>query len=81
MSLANYLSGKSTKEQWIKESMQYGRFIQQRGVEMGQHSQHEDLPLEAHIHDRNVASTPRAKETFPDWTWTSDDDKWLREVL
>lgn len=60
--------------------MQYARFIQQRGVNMGERSQHEDLLLEEHIHDRNVASTPRAKEVYPDWTWTEDDEAILKEV-
>jgi hypothetical protein len=34
---------------------------------MGERSQHQDLPLAEHIHDRNVASTPREKEVYPDW--------------
>lgn len=80
MSLASYLSGETTKAQWIKETMQFARFIGQRGIDMGIHSQHEDLPLEAHIRDRNIASTPRAKEIYPDWTWTEQDELILREV-
>ena len=47
--------------------MAYARTVQRRGVEMGEHSQHEDFGLEEHVHDRNVASIPREKEVWPEW--------------
>ncbi|KAI1855612.1 hypothetical protein JX266_000477 [Neoarthrinium moseri] len=67
MIFADYIEGKVSKEKWKKETMGFARYIQKRGVDMGNRSQHEDLPLEEHIHDRNVASTPREKEVYPDW--------------
>jgi len=36
-------------------------------VDMGTRSQHEDLPLEEHIRDRNLASKPREEEVWPEW--------------
>ncbi|KAF3017880.1 hypothetical protein E8E14_012891 [Neopestalotiopsis sp. 37M] len=67
MIFADCIEGKVSKEQWKKETMGFARFIQKRGVDMGIHSQHQDLPLEDHIRDRNIASTPREKEVYPDW--------------
>lgn len=34
---------------------------------MGTRSQFKELPLEEHIHDRNVASTSRENEVYSDW--------------
>jgi hypothetical protein len=34
---------------------------------MGRRSQFEDLPLEEHIKDRNLASRPRDQEVWPEW--------------
>jgi 2-polyprenyl-6-methoxyphenol hydroxylase-like FAD-dependent oxidoreductase len=67
MIFADYIEGKVSKEDWKKETMGFARYIQKRGVDMGNRSQHQNLPLEEHIHDRNVASTPREKEVYPDW--------------
>ncbi|KAK8064070.1 FAD/NAD(P)-binding domain-containing protein [Apiospora saccharicola] len=67
MVLADYIEGKVTSEQWKKETLGFARYIQKRGVDMGNRSQFENLPLEDHIHDRNVASVPREKEVYPDW--------------
>ncbi|KAH9905850.1 FAD/NAD(P)-binding domain-containing protein [Xylariomycetidae sp. FL2044] len=67
MIYADYVAGKVSREEWKKQTLGFARFIQQRGVDMGQHSQYEDLPLEVHIHDRNVASTPRQDEVYPEW--------------
>ncbi|KAK6070147.1 salicylate hydroxylase (FAD binding domain-containing protein) [Seiridium cupressi] len=67
MIFADYIQGKVSKEKWKKETMGFARFIQKRGVDMGNHSQRQDLPLKEHIHDRNVASTPREKEEYPEW--------------
>ncbi|KAK8113355.1 FAD/NAD(P)-binding domain-containing protein [Apiospora sp. TS-2023a] len=67
MVLADYVEGKVSWEQWKKETLGFARYIQKRGVDMGNRSQFEDLPLEEHIHDRNVASVPREKEVYPEW--------------
>lgn len=67
MLLADYVAGAIPRAEWKRETMGFARYIQRRGVEMGNRSQFEDLPLEAHIHDRNVASTPREQEVYPDW--------------
>lgn len=68
MVLADYLGGKISHDDWKKQTLGFARLIQKRGVDMGNRSQFGDLPLEEHILDRNVASTPRDKEVFPDWT-------------
>lgn len=67
MILADYVQGKVSRDQWKRETMGFARYIQKRGVDMGNRSQHQSLPLEEHIHDRNVASTPRAEEVYPEW--------------
>ncbi|KAK8058129.1 FAD/NAD(P)-binding domain-containing protein [Apiospora phragmitis] len=67
MILGDYIEGKVSREQWKRETLGFARFIQKRGVDMGNRSQFGDLPLEEHIHDRNVASVPREKEVYPDW--------------
>ncbi|KAI3317325.1 FAD/NAD(P)-binding domain-containing protein [Xylariaceae sp. AK1471] len=67
MVFADYIAGKVSREEWKRQTLGFARFIQKRGVDMGEHSQHMDLPLEDHIHDRNVASTPRQEEVYPEW--------------
>ena len=67
MIYADYVSGTVTREEWKKQTMGFARYIQKRGVEMGERSQHCDLPLEELIRDRDVASTPREQEVYPDW--------------
>lgn len=67
MILADYVAGKISREDWKRQTMGFARYIQKRGVDMGNRSQFKELPLEEHIHDRNVASTPREKEVYPDW--------------
>ncbi|KAI1194109.1 hypothetical protein F5X97DRAFT_15011 [Nemania serpens] len=67
MIFADYVDGKVSREEWKRQTLGFARYIQQRGVNMGKHSQHMDLPLRDHIHDRNVASTPRQEEVYPDW--------------
>ncbi|KAF1968446.1 FAD/NAD(P)-binding domain-containing protein [Bimuria novae-zelandiae CBS 107.79] len=63
MILADRLRGDVTKKEWKKQTMAYARTIQKRGVDMGNRSQHQDLPLKEHIHDRNLASKPREQES------------------
>jgi 2-polyprenyl-6-methoxyphenol hydroxylase-like FAD-dependent oxidoreductase len=67
MILADMIEGKVSRKEWKKESLGYARTIQKRGVDMGERSQHQDLPLEEHIHDRNLASKPREEEVWPEW--------------
>ncbi len=69
MVLADMVSGKITHEDYVKETMQFARLIQDVGVKMGTRSQFgKDVPLEDHIADRNRASRPRTEETYPEWT-------------
>lgn len=67
MILADMIEGKIGRKEWKKETLGYARTIQKRGVDMGRRSQHEDLPLEEHIKDRNLASKPRSDEVWPEW--------------
>ncbi|KAK2603284.1 hypothetical protein N8I77_009752 [Diaporthe amygdali] len=67
MVLADYFRGKISHDDWKKQTLGFARLVQKRGVDMGNRSQFKELPLEEYIHDRNVASTPRDKEVFPDW--------------
>lgn len=67
MLLADRFTGKISREEWKRQTMGFARYIQKRGVDMGNRSQFQELPLEEHIHDRNMASTPREKEVYPDW--------------
>jgi 2-polyprenyl-6-methoxyphenol hydroxylase-like FAD-dependent oxidoreductase len=67
MTLADMIQGKISRKQWKKETLGYARTIQKRGVDMGERSQHQDLPVEEHIKDRNLASKPRQEEVWPQW--------------
>ncbi|KAI1363204.1 FAD/NAD(P)-binding domain-containing protein [Xylaria arbuscula] len=67
MVFADYLGGRVSREEWKRQTLGFARYIHKRGVDMGEHSQHMDLPLEDHIHDRNVASRPRQEEVYPEW--------------
>jgi len=67
MILADMIRGDVSREEWKKQTMAYARTIQKRGVDMGERSQHQKLPLEEHIHDRNLASKPREEEVWPQW--------------
>ncbi|KAI1333813.1 FAD/NAD(P)-binding domain-containing protein [Xylariaceae sp. FL0016] len=72
MIYADYISGRVSREQWKKQTLGFARFIQKRGVAMGERSQHQILPLEAYIHDRDVASKPRQQEVYPEWATATD---------
>jgi 2-polyprenyl-6-methoxyphenol hydroxylase-like FAD-dependent oxidoreductase len=61
MILADMIEGKIEKDEWKKQTMEYSWVVQKRGVDMGNRSQFEDLPVEEMIKDRNVASQPRAE--------------------
>lgn len=62
MLYADYVLGKLTREEWKKETMGYARYIQKRGVDMGNRSQHQRLELSEYIRDRDDASRPREDE-------------------
>jgi hypothetical protein len=69
MQIADWVSGRESRAQMIRNIMPFARLIQNRGVEMGNRSQFgKDVPLEKHIEDRNRASTPHEDEVFPQWT-------------
>lgn len=57
------------QERFVRESLQFARLVQRRGVEMGNRSQFEVLPLKELIRDRQVATTKRPDEVYPDWIW------------
>jgi 2-polyprenyl-6-methoxyphenol hydroxylase-like FAD-dependent oxidoreductase len=65
--LADMIEGKVSRKDWSKQTLGYARTIQKRGVDMGERSQHQDVPLEEHIYDRNLASKPREEEVWPEW--------------
>jgi hypothetical protein len=67
MVYADYVAGRVDKNEWKRQTMGYARFIQRRGVVMGERSQHQLLPLEEYIRDRDEASVPIRDEVFPDW--------------
>ncbi|KAK1750126.1 hypothetical protein QBC47DRAFT_407354 [Echria macrotheca] len=72
MLLADYVSGEITREEWKRETMGFARYIQRRGVEMGERSQKEVLGLDEYIRDRDVASTAREDEVYPGWATAVD---------
>lgn len=68
MSVVEWLDGKIDRQQFVKQVMMWARLIQDRGVKMGDRSQYESLPVSEYIADRNLASTPRVKDVYPEWT-------------
>ena len=67
MMLADMIEGKVGRREWKRETLGFARTVQRRGWDMGERSQHQDLPLEEHIKDRNRASLPREEEVWPAW--------------
>jgi hypothetical protein len=62
MVLAEYVAGKKTHDEFVRETMMFGRLVQ-RSVEMGQRSKfRKDVLLEEHFRDRDEASTRRKEE-------------------
>lgn len=61
MVLADMIEGRIGRDEWKNQTLEYARVVQKRGVDMGNRSQFEDLPVEEMIKDRNVASKPRAE--------------------
>ena len=46
MAYAEYVEAKVSQKHWKRATMGFARFIQKRGVDMGNRSQFQDLPLE-----------------------------------
>ncbi|KAI2464928.1 FAD/NAD(P)-binding domain-containing protein [Annulohypoxylon bovei var. microspora] len=67
MLYADYVAGRVSREEWRRQTVGFARYIHKRGVDMGVRSQHQDLPLQEHIDDRNRASVPREQEVYPEW--------------
>ena len=69
MVYADYIAGKISREDWRRETIGFARFVQNRGVEMGNRSQYEfeKLGMEEMIKDRDRASVPRKDEVYPEW--------------
>ncbi|KAI4860405.1 FAD/NAD(P)-binding domain-containing protein [Hypoxylon rubiginosum] len=67
MIYADYIAGKISKEEWKKNTIGFARYIQKRGVDMGERSQYQNLSLQEYVDDRNVASVPRELEIYPEW--------------
>lgn len=52
MSLVDWLDGTIDRDEFVSKVMQYGRFVQSRGIHIGDRSQFEELPVEDYIEDR-----------------------------
>ncbi|KAK5120493.1 hypothetical protein LTR85_006148 [Meristemomyces frigidus] len=74
MSLVDWLDGEVGRKQFVKQTMQYARGIQDMGVKIGDRSQLETLPMEEYIKDRNFASIKREDRQYPEWTLDGLDD-------
>jgi len=68
MCLVDWLDGKITRAEFVRQTMQFARTIQDMGVEIGNRSQFENLSLEEYIGDRNFASIKREDRLYPEWT-------------
>lgn len=69
MSLVEWLDGGQVeRKDFVKQTMEFARMMQIRGMEMGRRSQFEVLGVEEYIEDRNLASRKRADDVFPKWT-------------
>ncbi|KAJ9606295.1 hypothetical protein H2200_009256 [Cladophialophora chaetospira] len=54
--------------EFVRRTMEYARLVQQRGIQIGDRSQFEKLPLQEYVDDRTMMSTPRQELEFPEWT-------------
>ncbi|KAH0842330.1 hypothetical protein AYO21_00052 [Fonsecaea monophora] len=54
--------------EFVRRTMEYARLIQKRGMNIGNRSQFEDLPLREYVDDRNMMSIKREDLEFPEWT-------------
>jgi len=68
MGLVDWLDGSISREQYVRQTMQYARLIQERGIYIGNRSQFENLPVTDLIADRDMMSIPRKDLEYPEWT-------------
>ncbi|KAK3634913.1 hypothetical protein LTR56_015040 [Elasticomyces elasticus] len=68
MCLVDWLDGKIDRKEFVKQSMQFARAVQDMGVKIGDRSQFEKLPIDEYIKDRNFASIKREDREYPAWT-------------
>jgi len=68
MTLVEWLDGGIERKEFVERTVKYARLIQNRGVEMGTRSQFQELDVEEYIKDRNLASTKRWDDVYPEWT-------------
>lgn len=68
MSLVDWMDGNIDRKQFVKQTMQFARTIQDMGVKIGDRSQFEKLAIDEYIKDRNFASIPRQDRQYPEWT-------------
>ncbi|KIW26186.1 uncharacterized protein PV07_09300 [Cladophialophora immunda] len=54
--------------EFVRRTMEYARLIQKRGMNIGDRSQFEKLPLREYVEDRNMMSIKREDLEFPEWT-------------
>ncbi|KIW94724.1 uncharacterized protein Z519_04701 [Cladophialophora bantiana CBS 173.52] len=54
--------------EFVRRTMEYARLIQKRGMNIGNRSQFEKLPLREYVEDRNMMSIKREDLDFPEWT-------------
>ncbi|KAI0165290.1 FAD/NAD(P)-binding domain-containing protein [Hypoxylon sp. FL1284] len=67
MLYADYVAGRVSGDEWRRQTIGFARYIQRRGVEMGERSQYQSLSLREYVDDRNMASVPREQEVYPEW--------------
>lgn len=65
--LVEYLKTGDHSE-FVRRTMEYARLAQQRGVQIGDRSQFDKLPLQEYVDDRTMMSIPRQELEFPEWT-------------
>ncbi|KAK5741306.1 hypothetical protein LTR17_004012 [Elasticomyces elasticus] len=74
MCFVDWLDGKIDRKEFVKQSMQFARAIQDMGVKIGDRSQFEKLPIDEYIKDRNFASIKREDREYPAWTLDGLDE-------
>ncbi|CAK4031974.1 FAD NAD(P)-binding domain-containing [Lecanosticta acicola] len=68
MALVDWLDGTSDRKTFVRQTMEYARDVQAKGVRIGNRSQFEELSLQEYIDDRNMMSIPHRDIEFPEWT-------------
>ncbi|EME44307.1 hypothetical protein DOTSEDRAFT_71969 [Dothistroma septosporum NZE10] len=68
MSVVDWLDGNIDRKQFVRQTMEYARDVQAKGVKIGNRSQFENLSVKEYIEDRNMMSVPHKEIVFPEWT-------------